>query len=374
MLRSLLWLSLLGCLFACTGSEPKPSSVASAEPLSSPFAAGAFTLSGVTLMDGTKTNVAVEGRRISEIGPKVALGEQLDGSGLTLLPGFIDAHVHLGFFSPKEVLRGGLTTVRDLGWDPAVSLGWVRSSADPTWGPKVLAVGPMLTVSGGYPFDSGWAPQAAAVVGSPEVVESLAAEGVRFLKVTLEPAAGPTLSASQLTAVVESAHQHGMKVCAHVSGLDELEKALGAGVDELSHMLFDSASIPDATLKRMVEAKVVVVPTLRVNPSPQRLSNLGRFARAGGRVVYGTDLGNGGGPGISVEELHLMVKAGLTPAQAIAAGTENAADWLGLDGRGRVREGAVADLLLVRGNPLADFEVLARPALVIREGQRMDAP
>ena len=69
-----------------------------------------------------------------------------------------------------------------------------------------------------------------------------------------------------------------------------------------------------------------------------------------------------------------MVKAGLTPAQAIAAGTENAADWLGLDGRGRVREGAVADLLLVRGNPLADFEVLARPALVIREGQRMDAP
>ena len=89
----------------------------------------------------------------------------------------------------------------------------------------------------------------------------------------------------------------------------------------------------------------------------------------GGRVVYGTDLGNQGPPpAVDVEELRLLVEAGLVPERALAAATSLAAAHLGLDDSGRVEPGARADLLLVDGDPLADLASLGRVRLVTRDG------
>lgn len=334
-------------------------------------------LQNVRWIDGLKTDVVIEGARIKTVGGEIPEGAEVrDCDGLTLLPGFIDAHVHLGFYRPEEVLAGGLTTVRDLGWDPKLSLAWQEASRQSPWqrtaqtsyrGPFVLAAGPMFTVAGGYPLLAGWAPPGTGRVFQPGAVKEIAEAGASVIKVTLEPRAGPTLDLDNLKQLVDEAHQADLKVTAHISSVAELEKALEAGVDELSHLIFDSAEVPQPLLKRMAE-QVTVVPTLRVNPHEARLQNLGRFYKAGGRILYGTDLGNGGRAGIDVEELQLMQKAGMSPEDILRSATVVGADYLGLKDRGRIEAGAFADLLLVDGDPLKDFEVLRRPVMVIREG------
>ena len=358
--------AILGCARA-TSETPPPM----ASPMAPSPSAGeptTYTLSGVSLPNGSKVNLVIGDSRIVEIGEGTQ-GEEIGASGLTVVPGFIDAHVHLGFYKPAEVLAGGLTSVRDLGWDPDEAFAWkAQSGKAPAWGPHTLVVGNMLTAAGGYPFQASWAPSTTAAVGTPEKVDELADRGADFIKVTLQPGA-PTLDKASLKAVVAQAHKRGLKVTAHVAGLPELDKALDCGVDELAHMVFDSSSIPDTTIARMVKRGVVVIPTLRVNPSQERLDNLGRFARAGGRVVFGTDMGNGGGPGIDVEELQLMTKAGMPAAKVLGSATEVSADWLAMPERGRVEKGAIADLLLLRGDPLKDWSVLADPVMVIHEGR-----
>jgi imidazolonepropionase-like amidohydrolase len=114
---------------------------------------------------------------------------------------------------------------------------------------------------------------------------------------------------------------------------------------------------------------VVAVPTLHIDPTRTRTAGLRRFVARGGRVVYGTDLGNQGPPpAVDVEELRLLVQAGLAPERALAAATSLAAAHLGLAGVGVVAPGARADLLLVDGDPLEDLTALARVRLVTRDG------
>ena len=115
---------------------------------------------------------------------------------------------------------------------------------------------------------------------------------------------------------------------------------------------------------------VVAVPTLHIDPTRARRAGVRRFVARGGRVVYGTDLGNQGPPpAVDTEELRLLVEAGLAPERALAAATSLAAAHLGLAGTGRVVTGARADLLLVDGDPLADLNALSRVRLVTRDGR-----
>jgi imidazolonepropionase-like amidohydrolase len=168
--------------------------------------------------------------------------------------------------------------------------------------------------------------------------------------------------------VVAAAGERGLGVTAHVGGAAEAAKALAAGVGELAHWPFDPRPLPDPLVDRLAAA-MVAVPTLHIDPSPARRAGVRRFVARGGRVVYGTDLGNQGPPpGVDTEELRLLVEAGLTPGEALAAATAAAADHLGLAGAGRVAPGAPADLLLVEGDPLADLAALARVRLVARDG------
>lgn len=315
------------------------------------------------------TDILIQDSKIKLIQPGIEYsGEEIDCSGLTALPGFIDTHVHLGFFKPSEVLSGGLTTVRDLGWEPSLAFSWVKDSKQPEWGPAVLAAGPMLTAEGGYPLKASWAPPGTGRVYQVGQLRELRDSGSCIIKVTLEPRAGPTLSEEALTQLVAEAEQLQMEVVAHVSTLPELKKALRAGVRQFAHFLFDDSEIPADLLDEMIENQVVVIPTLRANPSPTRIDNLKRFHAAGGKVVYGTDLGNGGRPGIDLAELLLMQQAGMSPQEILDSATADAAALLGLPDRGILEAGAVADLVVVKGDPFQDWDVLANPVLVVREG------
>lgn len=315
---------------------------------------------GESLSTNQRITVPIRGRDSQKLPDE----EVIDGTGKTLLPGFIDAHVHIDFYDPKVVLAGGVTAARDLAWP----LERILQLKD---GPFLLFAGPMLTAVGGYPTRSSWAPPGTGreVRDAGEAraaVRDLARAGVSIIKVAQEPQEGPVLDASIVEAIVDEAHAAGLRVTSHVWSLDQLEIALDARVDELAHGLYSDETIPDETISRMVLQDVTYIPTLHINPSPQRMDNLRRFFAAGGRVIYGTDMGNTGPPpGIDVEELRLMTEAGIPPATVLASATSAAADYLGLPGRGRITEGSVADLILVEGNPLEDFGVLAKPVLVI---------
>lgn len=316
-----------------------------------------------------QTDILIEGSRIQAMQAGLSsAATTLDCTGLTVLPGLIDTHVHLGFFEPSSLLAGGLTTVRDLGWEPGLAFGWTKDSKQPEWGPAVMAAGPMLTTEGGYPLKAGWAPSGTGRVYQPGTLRELRESGSCIIKVTLEPRAGPTLSEETLTQLVEEANQLEMDVIAHVSTVPELQKALRAGVRQFAHFLFDDSDVPPELLEAMVQNGSVVVPTLRANPSPARIDNLRRFHGSGGKVVYGTDLGNGGRPGIDLTELRLMQEAGMSPQEILDSATVDAAELLGLPDRGRLEAGAVADLIVVKGDPFQDWDALAEPVLVVREG------
>jgi imidazolonepropionase-like amidohydrolase len=299
-------------------------------------------------------------------------------AGITLMPGFIDAHVHIGLADPREVLRGGVTTVRDLAWPPDRIFPLVlRSRSADFEGPEVIAAGPMLTCPGGYPTRASWAPPGTArVVESAEdalpAVRERRDEGAAIVKVALNPAAGPTLSVEVLRAICDEAHRHGLEVTGHVFGLDELDKALDCGMDELAHMLMSPEEIPDSTIARMVGQGMRVIPTLGIHRGKTRrraMLNLSGFRLAGGDIVYGTDLGNEGPrPGIDPTEIDRMERSEMSPESIISSATVRAAAALRLSDRGVIAPGFRADLVGVKGEPLDASVVLKQVVLVMRAG------
>lgn len=343
---------------------------------------GADALLGEELTLVGDAVVVVRDGRIMDAGPAGTAAipegaEVVDASGTVLMPGFIDAHVHIGFAAPHDVLVRGVTTVRDLGWPPEIIHPMAERSRAPDFdGPLIVAAGPMLTVAGGYPTKAGWAPPATGlVVTDPEAaVEEAAARGATVIKVALNAEVGPTLERSTLEGIVRAAHAKGLRVTGHVTGLEELDKALDAGVDELAHMLMSSETIPQQTIERMVAAGMTIVPTLSVRYGSDRriaIDNTARFIEAGGQVVYGTDLGNSGpGPGIDRREIDAMTAAGMDPLAIVRAATVTVASWLGLDTKGAIAAGLDADLIAVGGSPLENASDLTDIRMVWRAGRR----
>jgi imidazolonepropionase-like amidohydrolase len=346
---------------------------------------GATALVGEELHPVEEAVVLIAGTRIESISPAggrdLGGAARIDGRGLTLVPGFIDAHVHVGFYDPRRILSGGVTTVRDLAWPPELIWPLVRASRSPSFdGPTIVAAGPMITVPGGYPTRARWAPEGtgrpvSSAAEARAAVEEVAGAGAVIVKVALNPPAGPTLDRPLLDAIVERAHELGLKVTAHLHGLDELDKALDSGVDELAHMLMSAERIPREVIDRMVDQDMAVVPTLSIRSGRDRgiaIDNLSRFHSAGGRIVYGTDLVNAGPrPGIDRREVRAMSRAGMAPLEIIRAATVASAGRLGLDDIGVLRSGFRADLVGVGGDPIANAGDLTDVRLVIRQGVRI---
>jgi imidazolonepropionase-like amidohydrolase len=329
---------------------------------------GAWTGRGEAIRSAA---VVLESGRVAFAGPAweaPPADEEIRGDWF-LLPGIVDHHVHIGLSDPRAVLRGGVTSVRDLAWPPEdiFPLADISQATDFD-GPTIAAAGPMITATGGYPTRAGWAPagtgmEVAGAESAAAAVTRIAEQDPAVIKVALNAEAGPTLTDAELLAVCGAAHERGLAVTAHVQGRGQTERALGAGVDELAHCPW-TERLSDELIAALART-TAIVGTLDIHSygraTPElgtALDNLRRFAAAGGRVRYGTDLGNGPiPPGIHVREVRHLAEAGLDGPAILRAMTMSP-----------LREGAQADVIGVAGDPFEDLEALGRVRLVVRRG------
>lgn len=310
------------------------------------------------------------------IGTDPVGAEVLDAHGATLLPGLIDAHIHL-------VNDDELATLRDHGVTTGlVMASWpVEQIASRRGRPGMTDLRtselPAIGAGGNHAKLPGF-PTEQAIITSPEqaraFVANRVAEGADYIKVVTERPGTNNIDQPTLNALVEAAHAHGKIVVAHAVDTGAYQMALDAGVDVLTHAPLDHA-LDEATAARMAQEGRIVVPTLTMMKGvcaraslpgvdyTSALASVTAMYRAGVPVLAGTDANSGHGParighGISLhDELELLVEAGLTTVDALRAATSLPARYFNLDDRGAIRPGLRADLVLVDGDPLADITV-----------------
>ncbi|MFK4835393.1 hypothetical protein ACI3KY_06665 [Microbacterium sp. ZW T2_14] len=257
----------------------------------------------------------------------------LTGEQGVSLPPFTDHHVHLHLIDEHLLAPGGIAGVVDLGGDP-VSLARRGDSI-----PRVAYAGAFLTAVGGYPVGRAWAPpEIAREIGDPSThpgvpggaataVDEQASFGASVIKASLNSTAGPVLDSAALAAIVEVARERGLPVVAHAEGDGMPQLALDAGVDGFAHTPF-TGFVGRAFTAHAVKAGQVWISTLAIHGDDAEAAefarvNLAGFAAAGGRVLYGTDLGNGDQRvGVNPDEAAALDEAGVRGAALIAAMTD----------------------------------------------------
>jgi imidazolonepropionase-like amidohydrolase len=341
----------------------------------------------------TNQYVVVENRRIAAVGPAVPVlkdARTVDLSAFTVLPGLVDAHVHLVIGGPARdnalaILRAGFTTVVDLG-ARTTRLLRIRDSinAGIISGPRVLAAGIWVGTKNGVCEFNG-----IGIEGGPDAfrarVRENVAGGAELIKVCVSgwPAdsyARPDafeIAEDALRAVVEEAHAARRRVIAHAISRGAARAAVHAGVDGLAHAAF----LDSATAHEMRQRGVFLIPTLAsltagdTSIVSRALGESTRMAyRAGVRLVLGTD----GGVlphGRNAEEFRALNGVGVSPLDAIRSATVNAARAFQLsDSVGTLAVGMIADLIAVEGDPLTDLDALGRVRFVMAHGQVIRTP
>ncbi len=387
------------------------------------------------IIDGGKVTQTFTGQPPEGAFPSDA--EVFDLPGCTILPGLIDSHVHLNFpgtgvlleeimqesdgvlvatatYAAARALDAGITTVRDCGcvrgtvFDVrrALDLGYGR-------GPRILACGQPITVTGGHTWYLGG--EADGVEELRKKVRGMVKMGADAIKVMASGggtrntiSSRPAFRKEELAAIAEEGHRQGRKVTAHCLCAEAIADAVDAGVDQLEHanFLVDEAGhqqFDQQVAERVAEAGVVVTTTLAVGgfaveamrakeeltPGEEQFldhwngmleDNLAHFAKmraAGVQFVPGTDAGWRFTPITGLpEELQLMQRGGMSPLEALTAATGMAAETLGIDDRiGTLRPGRQADVLVVGGNPADDLSRLEDVRLVLQNGElRVGSP
>jgi imidazolonepropionase-like amidohydrolase len=380
------------------------------------------------LVDGTSEHtrrgldVLLDGEHVSQIGRNLSLPEgveQIDAQGKTLLPGLIDAHVHLTFDGSLDpvghlttetpyvtLLKGvrnaslnlqrGVTTVRDLGGPSEVTLALRGAVQQGTIrGPRILTSGNVITTTGGHCHFIGHEvddPQDARRAARLEMKKGVDLVKVMATGGALTPGSSVDLtqfSVGEISAVTQEVHAHGLKVAAHANGLTGLRNAVEAGVDSIEHGSYADREVMEMMKDRgtwwvptMTPARVLLegpnsklVPTGRIISASRnweaRRGAVIEGVKMGLRMAAGTDAGatltEHGLLSLEVETFHSL---GMPAMQAIWTATRWAAELLGIQDRvGSIAEGKVADLILVDGDPLEDLRKLRTPVLVIQGGR-----
>ncbi|MDH4157573.1 MAG: amidohydrolase family protein [candidate division Zixibacteria bacterium] len=354
-----------------------------------------IALTNCTLIDGTghapilNAAIVISDGLIVAVGPADSTTVPTDARvmnvhGATVLPGFINAHVHSGF--DRENLatwaNSGVTTVRDLA-GPS-SFAWKEKISKDPYCALLVAAGPMISVPNGYPLVP-WGSPNMLPVNSPEEaqieVAQLLDSGADIIKLAMESGEAfkmtiPSLTPEEALAAVNAAHQHGTIASAHVLVTRDLARAVEAGVDDIAHMVVDY--LPDSIIDVMLDDSVLWVPTLELwhhvggGMGEAAVSNLRKYVQAGGKIALGTDFDGYNARfelGMPMHEMEWMSQAGMSPMQVIVAGTRNAALACNrLADLGTLEAGKIADVLVVNGNPLEDIHNLANIRLVIHRG------
>lgn len=376
--------------------------------------------------DGFEGTVVVEDQKIAYVGSPEGYQETgqeqvVDATGHSVLPGFIDTHVHMMFeYTPLEkrlttpfsymfyqaleymqaTLNAGVTTVRDalgtdLGVKRAIENGLVK-------GPRIQLSINALTITGGHGdgmqvngdiFDiapSGYRGMPTGMADGVDEVRKKTREMLRAgAEVIKVHATGGVLSATdhpeftqysydELAAIVEEAKfRKGVKVMAHAQGAEGIKNAVRAGIHSIEHGIY----LDDEAIELMIEKGTYLVPTLlapiavletadevgmpasAVAKSKEVIEahkeSFTKAYKAGVKIAMGTDAGVFK-HGTNLRELGLMVDGGMTPMESIVASTKTAAECLGWEDKvGTLEANKLADIVIVKGNPLEDIYSLA---------------
>lgn len=256
--------------------------------------------------------VRIAGGRVALADPAEPVLGRLD---LAIADGVIDRHVHLGLVEHAALAGSPVTAVVDLGWDPGEI---ARIAARPPDGVAVRYAGPFHTALGGYPSDRAWAPSAAVrEVARAEDAAGAVADakegGSGAVKIVLHDG-GPLLADDVLVALVDAAHAAGLPAAVHAEGAGQVARAIRAGVDVLVHVPW-TERLDDAALRESATRDVLWISTLAIHDGADlatALENARRYVALGGRIAYGTDLGNGDLPvGLNAREVELLGEVGL---------------------------------------------------------------
>ena len=393
----------------------------------------AYVIRNVRVFDGEsvaeRQTVVISEGKIAAAGSAVAVpagAQEIAGDGRTLLPGLMDAHVHLPFFGPDQALQQnlafGVTTVVVMwGAPPLVAQVKELEAANRPDLAALLIAGTGATAPGGHPTQMD--PQAAKLtptLSSPgeadAFVAARVAEGSDFIKIIYDDIASygkklPMLDEATVAALVTAAHARGRIAVAHIGTEGHARGAIAAGVDGLAH-LFEGTTVTPDFGQFAAKHGVFVIPTLstlysgcgkpdgpgflqdadvmkQVKPQfrgllemaspPAKLScdalpqTIRQLVAAGVPVLAGTDTPY---PGLTYgaslhRELEHLVNAGLTPAVALAAGTSAVAKAFRMNDRGRIQAGLRADLLLVDGDPTKQIRDTRNIVAIWKRGVRV---
>jgi imidazolonepropionase-like amidohydrolase len=382
-----------------------------------------------------QVTIVVDGGRIQAVedGFLAAGGsdEVVDLVQATVLPGFMDMHVHLtgeqsrsseldslkkgeadraydSTVFAERTLLAGFTTVRNLGDHWNISIALKRAiEAGKVKGPRIFSAGRSIGTRGGHadatnafgPFLTSNDPRFDTVCSGPDscrdAVRQRYKDGADSIKITAtggvlsiaKSGSAPQFTDEEIAAVTATAHDYGMKVAAHAHGAEGIKRAVQNGVDSIEHGTF----MDDECIRLMKEKATHYVPTISagrfvyeqaqdptyfpaiVRPKalavgPQIQETFGKAWRAGVTIMFGTDTGVSA-HGDNAKEFGYMVAAGMPVMQAIRSATIVPAKDLEVDDRlGSVEAGKIADLVAVPGDPLADVHVLERVSFVMKEG------